>query len=180
MVALRRLADHIDRLIALLGRLLILAVPLVVLLAAAVVVLRYAVGIGFPWLSESFVWLNGVIFTLGAPYLLQQNRHVRVEVLYGHLPARGQALVNLLGVVLLLWPSCYAVAAVAWPSVYRSLRALEASPTIDGLPFLYVLKLCVPLFCALTALQGVSLAVRALDALRARPADDLLEDRRNG
>lgn len=159
------LSRAIDASIAVLGELMIRAIPVVVALGVAVVVLRYAFGFGLPWLSESFVWLNGVIFMLGAPYLLQKDAHVRVDFIYGQLSVRAKAVIELAGVTLLLWPTCYALAMVIWPSVARSLRTLEASPTIDGLPFLYVLKLCVPLFFALMSLQGLSLAARAMVVL---------------
>lgn len=158
-------SSAVDAAIATLGTLLIRAVLVVVALGAGVVLLRYAFSYGRPWMSESFVWLNGIIFMLGTPYLLQQDRHVRVDVIYGQVSERAKAAINLLGVILILWPSCYALSLVIWPSVRRSLTALEASPTIDGLPFLYILKACVPLFFVLLALQGASVAARALVVL---------------
>jgi TRAP-type mannitol/chloroaromatic compound transport system permease small subunit len=163
--ALLGLSAGIDALIALLGELMIRAIPVVVALGAAVVLFRYAFSFGLPWLSESFVWLNGIIFMLGAPYLLQKDAHVRVDFIYGQLSARRKAAIDLAGVTLLLWPTSYALAMIVWPSVHRSLLILEGSPTTDGLPFLYVLKLCVPLFFALMSLQGLSMAARAVVVL---------------
>lgn len=162
MQALTRIADAIDCLNDWIGRALTWAVPLVVLLAASVVVLRYGIGTGFPWLSESFVWLNGIIFTLGASHLLLKDHHVRVDVFYAQFSDRAKAVVNAAGVILLLWPAMYAIATMALPSVLRSIAALEASPTIDGLPFMYVLKVCVPGFCVLVSLQGLSMVIRGL------------------
>ncbi len=166
MRVLNAIASGIDWLNEMLGRILIGLVPFIVLISVAVVVLRYAFKLGFPWLSESFIWLNGVLFTLGAAYLLMNDHHVRVDLLYSKLSNRGRAYVNLGGVVLLLWPTMYAVLTTAWPSVRRSVLALEHSPTMDGLPFLYVLKICVPLFCILVALQGLSLAIRSIAVLK--------------
>ena len=165
MRTLYKVADAIDFIIDCTGRVLVWTMPLVVVIAAAVVILRYGFNTGFPWLSEAFVWLNGAIFTLGAAYLMRTDSHVRVDVLYSRLPPRGKALVNIVGVLILLWPSMYVIAVGGWPSVARSLASREHSPTMDGLPFLYALKLCVPLFCALVSLQGLSLFIRSLGTL---------------
>jgi len=146
-------------------------VPLIVLLGFSVVVLRYGFGIGFPWLSESFVWLNGIIFTLGAAYLMQQEGHVRVDVLYARISRRKRAIVNIVGVITLLWPAMYVIGVNGWPTVMRSIHALETSPTMDGLPFVYVLKACIPAFCILVSLQGMSLLIRSAEALSAQLSD---------
>ncbi len=180
MRTLGAIAGAIDFFTDCVGRILIWAMPFVVVIAAAVVILRYGFAIGLPWLSESFVWLNGIIFTLGAAYLMRSDSHVRVDVLFSRLPARGKAIVNILGVLVLLWPSMYVVATSGWPAVARSLRSLEASPTMDGLPFLYVLKLSVPLFCLMVSAQGLSLAIRSLETLvgrrRAEPLQAVRHD----
>lgn len=165
MQPLLTVARGIDLCVMTLGRLTVAAIPFVVLLGASVVVLRYAFDLGYPWLSESFVWLNGVIFTIGAPYLLQLDKHVRVDVIYGRLSEKRRALVNIAGVVTLIWPAAAALSIAIWPSVVRSIQSLEASPSIDGLPFLYVLKVCVLLFFWLSALQGLSLFLTSIVAL---------------
>ncbi len=162
LIGLSKAIDGLNRGV---GKLLTLSMPFVVLIAAAVVVLRYAFKMGFPWLSEAFIWLNGVIFTLGAAYLLVIDQHVRVDVVYARLSERWKAIMNMLGVVFLLWPAMYVIGGSAWPTVYRSIRALEQSATMDGLPFMYLLKACVPAFCVLVALQGLSILIRAMAVL---------------
>lgn len=144
----------------LIGTVLTIMVPLIVLLGFSVVVLRYGFSIGFPWLSESFVWLNGIIFTLGAAYLLQLEAHVRVDVVYSRISARKKAVVNIGGVIFLLWPAMYVVGVNGWPTVLRSIRAMETSPTMDGLPYMYIMKACIPVFCLLVSLQGLSMLIR--------------------
>ncbi len=162
MRALLIFSSAVDAVVAMIGRILIRAILVVVALGATVVLMRYVFSYGRPWISESFVWLNGIIFLLGTPYLLQQNRHVRVDVIYGQLSKRARAAIDLLGVTFILWPSCVALGLVLWPNVLRSVSVLETSPTMDGLPFLYVLKVCLPLFFVLLALQGASIAARSL------------------
>ena len=48
-----------------------------VLAAFVVVVLRYVFSIGFVWLQESYVWMHGIVFMVGAGYTLLKGGHVR-------------------------------------------------------------------------------------------------------
>ena len=54
----------------------------------------------------------------------------------------------------------------SYPYVARSWAILEGSRETSGLPVVYLLKTLIPVFALLMALQGVSQAIRALDALR--------------
>lgn len=159
------LASCIDALNEGVGRVLVAAMPFVILIAAAVVVLRYAFHVGFPWLSEAFIWLNGLTVALGAGYVLKHEKHVRVDVLFKDFSPGGKALVNLLGVLLLLWPAMYILWQFAWPFAMRSIRMGEGSATAGGLPAMYVMKTSVLVFSALCSLQGLALVLRSLNTL---------------
>jgi TRAP-type mannitol/chloroaromatic compound transport system permease small subunit len=165
--AMRLIADGIDAVNTAIGRLLVLLLPLVVLIASTVVVLRYVFAVGFPWLAESYIWLNGLIMVIGAGYVLKIDKHVRVDVFYKIFPERAKAVVNILGVLLLLWPSLYVLYEFALPFVLRSWRMHEISPTSDGLPAMYLLKSGVLAFCLLCALQGLALLLRSVLTLLA-------------
>ncbi|SMF48662.1 TRAP-type mannitol/chloroaromatic compound transport system, small permease component [Tistlia consotensis] len=165
MSVLLAFAGLIDRLTKACGLAAMWLVPLVVLVAAAVMVLRYLFLVGYPWLSESYVWLNGVIFMVSAAYVLQIEGHVRVDVLYRKFGTRARALVNVLGVLLLLWPAMYVIGTDSIPIVERSWRTHEASPTPDGLPVMYLFKTFILVFCALLVLQGLSLLLKSLASL---------------
>ncbi|MCH8532658.1 MAG: TRAP transporter small permease subunit [Saccharospirillum sp.] len=160
------IADLIDKLNLMIGDALKWAMPIVVFVCALVAVLRYGFGVGYPWLSEIYVWLNGAAFMLAAPYLLCVDKHVRVDFLYGKLSKGGQAIVNIVGTVVLLWPMLYVIAIKSLPGISRSWRVLEQSPTLGGLPFMYLLKSCLLAFCILLALQGLSLVIRSIITLR--------------
>ena len=53
-----------------------------VVVTFVVVVLRYVYSIGWVWLQESYVWMHGIVFMVGAGYTLLHNAHVRVDVIY--------------------------------------------------------------------------------------------------
>jgi TRAP-type mannitol/chloroaromatic compound transport system permease small subunit len=154
-------AESIERLSAAIGRAVMWLSLLIVLLQFAVVVMRYAFAIGSIWLSESIIYGHAALFLLAAGWTLQQNGHVRVDIFYSKASARGKAIVDLLGALLLLLPF---VAVIGWfGSAYaaRSWSILERSPEASGLPFVYVLKTLIPLFALLLGLQGIAQAIRA-------------------
>lgn len=160
------LADVIDRLNQIIGRACAwLLLPMVVL-AFGVVALRYVANVGYPWLSEAFVWLNGAIVLLASADVLRADQHVRVDLFFKRFSPRGQAVVDFFGVWLLLMPMVGVVGYLSWPMARFSAGILEHSPTPDGLPVLWVLKLLIPVFCALIALQGLAISVRAWRTLR--------------
>jgi TRAP-type mannitol/chloroaromatic compound transport system permease small subunit len=166
--ALGAVADRIDRVNEAVGRAVSWLVLAMVLITFAVAILRYVFSFGLVWFQESYVWLHGIVFTAGAGYTLLHDGHVRVDVIYRPLSPRYRAVVDLLGGLVLLLPM---VAAVAWsslPYVVESWTRGEGSNDPGGLPAVYLLKSFLLVFCALVALQGVSLSIRSLLRLLGR------------
>jgi len=135
------------------------------LIVFAVVVLRYGFSMGFIWMQDSYVWLNSIIFTCMVGGTLLHDRHVRVEVLYSLMSIRKRAWVNTIGVLTLLWPTAIVIAMNGYAPVLRSWSLLETSPNMGGLPFAYLHKSFVLLFCGLLFSQGLSLLLRSLRLL---------------
>ena len=75
-----------------------------VLITFLVVVLRYVFSLGWVWMQESYVWLHGIVFMLGAGYTLLHGGHVRVDIFYRPKSARFKAWVDIGGSLLLLRP----------------------------------------------------------------------------
>lgn len=144
-----------------------------VLAMLAVVVLRYVFNEGSIKLQESVIYLHSMVFLLGAAYTLKHDGHVRVDVFYRGMSPRRRALVDALGVVLLLLPTCGFILVISLPYVAESWRLLEGSREPGGLPGVFLLKTLIPLAMALLMLQGVGLLANALR--RWRRGDDVPE-----
>jgi TRAP-type mannitol/chloroaromatic compound transport system permease small subunit len=174
MSALAALAGVIDRMNEAIGRAVSWLTLLMVLLAFTVVVLRYVFSIGFVGLQESYVWLHGLVFMLGAGYTLLHESHVRVDILYRDAGPRFKAWVDLAGGAFLMLPILAVIAYVSWPYVADSWSRLEGSREAGGLPGLFLLKSAIIVFCVLTGLQGLSLMLRSFLVLAGRtaPSDD--------
>lgn len=163
-------ADRIDRCNAAIGKTAAWAALLIVLLQFAVVVLRYAFGIGSIWLTESILYGHASLFMLAAAWTLHENGHVRVDVFYADASPRTKAMIDFFGALVLLIPFMLVLLAFAVPYVARSWAILERSRETSGLPAVFVLKTLIPAFAILFALQGVSQAIRAAQALLALSA----------
>jgi TRAP-type mannitol/chloroaromatic compound transport system permease small subunit len=162
MNALEKLATAIDTLNTWIGRTLAWLLVPVVIVSFAVVTLRYAFGIGYPWLQETYIWLHGVAVLLAAAWVLKEGGHVRVDLLYKRWSPRTKAWADLVGLVAFLFPMMGFLFWWSLPSVQRSWRLMERSPTADGLPYVYLMKTVIPIFCVLVMLQGLAMLLRCV------------------
>lgn len=174
MRALAATARLINRVNDWLGKGIAWMTLLMVLTALVVVVLRYVFSIGYVWMQESYVWMHGLVFMLGAAYTLRHDGHVRVDLFYQKAGPKFRSWVNLLGTVFLLFPLLVLIAWAGTPYVMDSWDKLESSNQAGGLPGLFIVKTAIPVFCALMALQGLSMILRSVLELAGR--DDLLRD----
>ena len=136
-----------------------------VLLQFAIVILRYMFGISYIFLQEGVLYMHAALFMLGAGYALLVDEHVRVDILYGLLGARGRAVIDVLGGLVLLLPSMLVILWATWPFVHRSWIFLEGPMSVGGIPASFLLKSLIPAFCVLLALQGISLILSSLRRL---------------
>lgn len=159
----------VDRLNERVGRGVAWLTLLMVMITFVVVILRYVYAIGWVWLQESYVWLHGIVFMLGAGYTLLHNAHVRVDIFYRPNSARYKAVIDLFGSLLLLLPLVGVVIYVSYDFVADSWLRLEESREAGGLPGLFLLKSVILLFSLLIGLQGLSLAARSFLVLIGHP-----------
>lgn len=163
---MQRIADAIDAGVDALGRAVSWLSLLLVALAFGLVLARYAFGFGSIAGQEAVTWLHSLVFLLGAAYALRHGQHVRVDLFYQRFSPRGRALADLLGTVFFLLPFCSFMLWVSLDYVGASWGQREGSREPGGLPGVFLLKTLIPVAAALLALQGVSLALRAVLALR--------------
>jgi TRAP-type mannitol/chloroaromatic compound transport system permease small subunit len=134
-----------------------------VLLQFVIVVMRYVFGLGSVKLQESIVYLHATVFMVGAGYTLLHNGHVRCDIFYAPAAPRAKAAIDLFGVLVFLWPMCALIAWVGSPYVASAWAVREGSPEGSlGIPGVFLLKTVILVFAALLALQGLSLAIRAV------------------
>lgn len=123
------------------------------------------------WLEVQWYLFAGVVM-LGASYTLQRNQHVRVDILYSMLGARGRLWVDVFGLLFFMLPAILMLAWMTWPYFLDSWTRNEMSATPGGL-VRWPVKLLMPLGFALLAMQGLSELVKRVALLRGdiRPAE---------
>ena len=137
-------------------------VGLMVLCTFATVILRHGFDIGWIALQEASLYLHAIVFMLGAAYTLSHDSHVRVDIFYQRFGHKGKAIINAVGVLVLLLPMC---GFIFWQSlgyVMESWSVFESSPEAGGLPGVYLLKSLIPVTAALLMLQGVAIIINSL------------------
>jgi TRAP-type mannitol/chloroaromatic compound transport system permease small subunit len=153
-----------------LGRAMSWLTLLMVLVTFVIVVLRYVFGTGLIWLQESLTWMHAVVFMLGASYTLQQDEHVRVDIFYQKMSDRHRAFVNLIGVLIFIFPMCifFVYSSLDYVAAAWSMR--EVSRNSGGLPYPFVpaLKSVLVIMPLTVGLQGLSMLLRAAQVIRGR------------
>lgn len=141
-----------------------------VVVTVVIVVMRYVFDAGLIWLQESVIWMHAVVFMVGAAYTLQQDDHVRVDVFYRTMSVTRRAWIDLVGVIIFLWPLCVFLGWKSIDFVAASWSLREASRESGGLPYplIPLLKSVLLLMPVAVALQGASLLLRSLKILRRR------------
>ncbi len=165
MKGLLRLSRAIDALNTGFGSLSDWLILISVLISAGNATVRYLLDYSSNGLLEIQWYLFGGAVFLGASYTLKMNEHVRVDVIYSHLSARGRLIVDIFGLLVFLLPAMVFLAWLCWPVFVAAFRSGEGSSSYGGLvqwPILLVL----PVGFGLLTLQGVSELIKRVAALR--------------
>ena len=172
MNALLALSRAIDAITERVGRIVYWLVLIVVLISAANAVVRKL----FNYSSNAYLeiqwYLFSVIFLFGAGYTLLRNEHVRIDIIAGRLSARAQNWIDVIGIVLFLWPMSFVIMWLSWPLFLDSFARNEVSTNAGGLA-IWPARLMVPIGFALLLMQSVSELIKRIAFLRGRIPDPL-------
>lgn len=121
--------------------------------------------------SSSNAWLElqwylfGAIFLLAAGYTFLRNEHVRVDIVAQQFSKRTQLIIEIVGVVLFLFPACVLIFWLSIPFFYDSFSLNELSSNSGGL-IRWPAKLLIPVGFALLILAGVSHLIKCIGFLK--------------
>jgi len=128
-----------------LGKMLAVLLMLMIVNVFYDVVSRYAFNSTSVALQE-FEWhLFAVIILFGMSYTLLENAHVRVDFIYEKFSLKKQALVNIIGTVLFLFPLSFLIIFGSYEFVYDAYSMNEISGDPGGLAYRWVIKAMIPL-----------------------------------
>ncbi|MEM7056961.1 MAG: TRAP transporter small permease subunit [Pseudomonadota bacterium] len=117
-------------------------------------------GFSVSFILQDFQWhLHGVLLlmTFGFGYML--NSHVRVDIFREALSRRGQVWIETFGLTILAIPFMLVMIGFSWDLTYASWKINEASESMVGLGWRYIIKsfliwgFCVALLAAVATLM---------------------------
>jgi len=163
--ALLALSRAIDALSERIGRLIYWLILAVVLISAANATVRKL----FNYSSNAYLeiqwYLFSVIFLFSAGYVLLHNGHVRIDIISGRLSARAQNWIDIVGIVLFLFPMSVTIMWLSWPLFMDSYTRNEVSTNAGGL-LIWPARLLVPIGFFLLIVQAVSELIKRVAFLR--------------
>jgi len=116
------------------------------------------------WLEIQW-YLFAVCVMLGSALVLRVNEHVRVDIIYGKLSARGKVYVDLLGMIVFLLPLMALMFELSLPLFIQMFETGEMSSNAGGL-IRWPAMLMLPLGFATVFIQGFFEVVKRVAWLR--------------
>jgi len=122
------------------------------------VIARYVFNSPTNWVHESMFLMFGMQYMLAGAYAYRDDTHVRVDIVYSHLSARGRAICDLItSIFFFLFTGTMLV--TGWRFAGDAVALGESSFTEWGIQY-WPVKLAIPIGAALLLLQGVSRLAR--------------------
>lgn len=165
MNALLKLSQLIDSITEFVGKSIIWVVLVVTLISCGNAVMRYTINYSSNAFLEIQWYLFAVIFLFGAGYTLKKNEHVRIDLIAGKFSKRGQAWIDIFGIIFFLMPMAIAIMWMSWPIFLLALKTNEMSSNAGGLT-LWPARLMVPVGFFLLVMQGVSELIKRVGFLQ--------------
>jgi TRAP-type mannitol/chloroaromatic compound transport system permease small subunit len=168
--AFLKLSSGIDAFNGWLGRSVSWLVVAAALISAANAVIRKLFGVSSnSWLELQWV-LFSMIFLLCAPWTLQVNEHIRIDIVNNLLPKRVRDIIDVIGDALFLLPLTIVMLITSLPFFLASFRIREQSGNAGGLPQ-WPAKSLIFIGFALLMMQGISELIKRIAVMRGLIAD---------
>jgi TRAP-type mannitol/chloroaromatic compound transport system permease small subunit len=172
LLTLSRVIDNISTFVGKSTMWLILATTLI---SAGNAIVRKAFDMSSNGLLEIQWYLFAAVFMLGAGFGFLKNSHVRIDFISNRLTDRTRNWIDLLGIVLVLFPFCILMVFLSWPVFVSAYNNGEMSQNAGGL-IRWPAYLLVPVGFALLMMQGVSELIKRIAFLRGLIEDPIGEE----
>ena len=130
------------------------------------VVARYFFNAPTIWANDLSTMMYGAMYMIGSAYALQRQQHIRTDWLYEKWSVRTRAIVDSTCYILLYFPGLTIFLWVGWKYALRSTMLQERIVSSPWMPYVWPLKLCIPIATMLLLIQGVSELIKSLYALK--------------
>ncbi len=172
MLFLLKLSGLIDAANNLIGKFVMWFVLAATLISAGNAIIRKTFDVSSnAWLEIQW-YLFAAVFLLGAGYAFLRNVHVRIDFISSKFSARTRNWVDIIGILIFLFPLCYMMGTLGWPLFERAWTSGEMSSNAGGLIRWPVYGL-IPLGFAILFIQGISELIKRIAFLTGDGPDTL-------
>lgn len=176
MTLLLKLSQLIDWLNERVGKAAFWVVLIMTIVSAGNASVRFIFNYSSNGLLEIQWYMFAAVFLLCAPYTLQKNEHVRIDVISGRFGPRGLAVIDIIGTLFFLLPMVVAVLWLSLPLIAESYKINEMSANAGGL-LRWPVKILLPIGFTLLALQGISELIKRIAFLAGMIDDPNAKDK---
>jgi TRAP-type mannitol/chloroaromatic compound transport system permease small subunit len=147
-------------------------IPILMVLVTFEVTMRYVFTRPTLWGYELHVMIAASTYMLAFAYTHLHRAHVRVDMIYAHLPLRVQALIDFLGTLLLFFPFIFLLSYVAWGYMFKAWATSEKMAITGWYPPAAPLRTMVLYGLCLFALQAIAHFFRdSYQMIKGKPYD---------
>ncbi|WP_312429181.1 TRAP transporter small permease subunit [Achromobacter sp.] len=161
-----RFVRFIDSISTLVGKTFAWLIVVLTLHVCWEVAARYILNQPSAWAFDLQMMYYGILFMMAGAYTLAKNGHVRGDILYGFLPPRVQAGLDLLLFIVFFFPGVIALVWAGWYYAGYSIAIREHSSLMANGPPIYPFKAFIPAAGAVLLLQGVAEVMRCILCLK--------------
>lgn len=172
LLSLSRLIDGMSNLI---GRAMMWFLLATTLISASNAIIRKVFNISSNAFLEIQWYLFAAVFMLGSGYAFLKNAHVRIDFISSKFSARGRNIVDVIGIIVFVFPLCYLMVKLSWPVFENAWVSGEMSSNAGGLVRWPVYGV-IPLGFVILAIQGVSELIKRVAFLTGNGPDVLAHD----
>ena len=171
MQGLLRLSRAIDSITAFIGRWASWLIFAAVFVSAGNAVVRKL------WDTSSNAWLElqwllfGIAFMAAAPYTLQRNEHIRIDILSLRLPKSIRNGIELFGHAFMLIPLTLLMIVESWAWAMESFTSVQDLLTFGGLP-LWPAKFTIVAGFAMLLIQAISEIIKRVAIMQGLIPDE--------
>ena len=159
---LLKLEKAFDKFSNVIGAVTAIAMVLMILNVFYDVIMRYFFRSGSIAMQEMEWHLFSVIILLGMSYTLKEDGHVRVDVIYDRLKPRKKAMINMIGVILFIFPIALLVGFSSIDNAVEAYQSMEQSGDPGGLPYRWIIKALIPLSFFLLIITSIGYFIKNL------------------
>jgi TRAP-type mannitol/chloroaromatic compound transport system permease small subunit len=175
---LARLVRTIDAISVFVGRITFISIFVLMLVMVYEVFARYIFNSPTIWAMELSSYLMVIFVALGGAYVLKENAHVNVDIVYYRLSDRAKAILDSITFPLFLLFLYYFFALSAKQAV-TSVKYMQRSGTIWDVP-IWPIKILLAFGVGLVLVQGTGKFIRDLvHAIKGTPLSDLIDANRD-